>query len=729
MLTNTNRKQQVPGPISNPEVEITEFLFVDIEQIKATITRLDTETGDYSDEELTYGTDYEVMKYIPDGTLDSEINVLASTGTLTLKSHIVIDSENDTLTMYRDSALTQEKQYPRTGPFPAQTHEGALDYLTMQNQEQSEMISRCARVPITSIDFDGTLPFSNPGKALVINETGNGFILSDDNYIDQLENVTTQAGIATASANNASTSEINADASADRAEAAASSLESFVDIYPQLPLNNIGNITADFTLLTNKVTRGALTTSGRTITLPTTLEVGVENRVVLDFSSTVSAVPIFATSGIVCWSSINNNRKPTVLTTETTERNQFTFSTIDGGAHWNAEYKTFKERSADTVIYGYYIDTADSNPATRVHYIQDNASFVDPSYMNFTSDVFHYGDWQNAFFMPRPVMLRANGTVDYELNPNDLTKKKDGTASDIANTAYAGNAMIGWPTIYTKRYTDGNYQYVIKSNKQIDSSYKAWSWYNSSNNILPEVYTHLYQPAAVSNVLRSLSGQTIFANAAGTIEITYAQANGSAYGWYTGVWADWVELQELLVLMSKSTAIQAKFGQGRSSAANSVTGEGNLKGPFYGTSGNGLVKVFGIENPYGNYWKRLAGCVYTASGWKVKMTVGTADGSTVTSYNSDGTGYLIPGVSVSGTSGGYISGATMTTYGLLPNTLSGSSSTYLCDGCWYASGGYALVGGAYDNGAHDGAFALDSDIALSGASASLGSSLSCKPPS
>lgn len=45
--------------------------------------------------------------------------------------------------------------------------------------------------------------------------------------------------------------------------------------------------------------------------------------------------------------------------------------------------------------------------------------------------------------MPRPCMLKSDGTVDYYLDPDDYTKKEDGeTPSDIANVNYNGNAMM-----------------------------------------------------------------------------------------------------------------------------------------------------------------------------------------------------------------------------------------------------------------------------------------------
>ena len=141
----------------------------------------------------------------------------------------------------------------------------------------------------------------------------------------------------------------------------------------------------------------------------------------------------------------------------------------------------------------------------------------------------------------------------------------------------------------------------------------------------------------------------------------------------------------------------------------------------------GMVKVFGIENYYGNYWKRIAGLVYTASGIALKMTEGTQDGSTVTGYNTDGTGYIVPNIVASGTSGGYISASTLSAYGIFPAVASGSSSTYFCDGLWFATGCYALVGGGYGDGLLGGGFALNLRNAFSSSDASFGASLSCRP--
>ena len=110
-------------------------------------------------------------------------------------------------------------------------------------------------------------------------------------------------------------------------------------------------------------------------------------------------------------------------------------------------------------IYGYDIHQPDDNPDHRVSYPSDvmNATW-NPVNITLDSDNYDLGEWANTFFMKgiRPVMLKYDGTVDYELDHNDQTKKLDGTASDISNQNYQGNAMVEFPKMYFARWTDSN---------------------------------------------------------------------------------------------------------------------------------------------------------------------------------------------------------------------------------------------------------------------------------
>ena len=90
-------------------------------------------------------------------------------------------------------------------------------------------------------------------------------------------------------------------------------------------------------------------------------------------------------------------------------------------------------------IYGWHVNPDISDSSNAVTYLKD-AIGMTPASMGSTT--FDYGSWENAFFMPKPCMLKANGKVDYYLDPNDYTKKLNGTASDISNPNYDGNAMM-----------------------------------------------------------------------------------------------------------------------------------------------------------------------------------------------------------------------------------------------------------------------------------------------
>lgn len=386
-----------------------------------------------------------------------------------------------------------------------------------------------------------------------------------------------------------------------------------------------------------------------------------------------------------------------------------------------------------TTIYGYYIDTVDQNPATRVHYVGDNENFK-PAFMNYTLGRFEYGDWERAFFMSRPVMLNLNGGVDYELQKNNYGLKLDGTASDITNSNYAGNVMVGFPQVWRKYQTVDYKDYYWFANGQIDDTWKCYTHINKDGDLIPEMFMSAYDACNVSNQLRSISGKAPYSNSTMTNEILWANANGSY--WTNGVLADYLLVRDLLVLMGRSTDTQTVFGNGYytgGSQASHLKASGirNTAGMFFGETASNTVKVFGIENFYGNLWKRILGWMMVNGDQRIKLTRDTSDGSTVDSYNESGTGYISIGLTPSGTSGGYISAGTLLTdYGFFPHQMNGSSSTYYCDGMWYNNTitAAALVGGHCNDGLLVGAFAATLNFAPSYARWGIGSALSCKPP-
>lgn len=363
-------------------------------------------------------------------------------------------------------------------------------------------------------------------------------------------------------------------------------------------------------------------------------------------------------------------------------------------------------------VFGWHVDPNIKNSYDAVTYL-GAAKGMTPASMGETS--FNYGSWEDAFFMPKPCMVKYDGTVDYYIDPNDYTKKADGTASDVANVNYAGNAMMEWPKIYWK-YEAGTQEgegYFYCSDKKIDNTYHCWNNYDIDDNEIAHFYTSIYNgyqdnTSGQSITLRSISGVACDALTA-TNAIDYAAANDTTdkTEWYIDTWTNRMLIYGLLVLMGKSINTRAVYGNGLSDGFQNAqqayrTGTLNDKGLFWGdtTSSNQAVKVFGMENWWGYMFRRTAGLIKTQSLDIVyKLTLGQADGSTTIGYNQTGEGYLDSGFDVEsgGTTEYWISKATYGAWGLIPMPINGGyRNTYYGD-VWTADDNssieYCLTGG------------------------------------
>ena len=334
-------------------------------------------------------------------------------------------------------------------------------------------------------------------------------------------------------------------------------------------------------------------------------------------------------------------------------------------------------------LYGFRINQNESNPDAMITYLADNAEY-EPAHMDFSKDIFNYGSWDTAFFIRniKPCMLKKDGTVDYELDPNDFSKRKDnGLDSDISNESYEGNAMVGIPTAYVKfvKIDDNTAEYYI-SNKKIDDDYNCFAHLDANGNVMPYTYMPIYNSSLINNCYRSLSGKAAEGHNTGDAEIKYINNNNidGSNIWYGEVFSDRQLLNLLIYLISKSTNVRAKFGIPVQSYIN--TGNTDQCGLFYGTTnGSKSVKIFGIENYYGLCFRRVAGCLFSSSYTKIKACYGQQDGSTADGYDDiNATGYITfpKGLGDSG----YIKKCMFTKYGIIATTSGGSSNKYYCSG-------------------------------------------------
>ena len=397
-------------------------------------------------------------------------------------------------------------------------------------------------------------------------------------------------------------------------------------------------------------------------------------------------------------------------------------------------------------VYGYHVDNSESDPSAKVTYLRDAVGMT-PAKMNYTTGVFDYGSWGSAFFMPRPCMVRQSGGVAYYLDANNYAKKENGTASDVANTSYAGNAMMEWgqggKRIWYKIVPDAvdprSYS-VYVSDIQADSEFVAWNFINNQGKMTDHFYTPIYNGSMINSTLRSLSGCEVAGSIEGgqEAEVTAALANNKSSNilWFTETYADRLLITILLTLMGKSTATQSVFGNGLSVGDQSAlseyrTGALNTNGLFYGYNDEThAVKTFGMENFWGAQWRRVAGLLYVSGLYRIKMTYGRQDGSSADGYNVTGNGYITEAApSITGTSNGFISAMSATNNGIYPIEASGASATHYCDAVFYnnTSTRCAFFGGSSSTGNRNGAFATHVSLAPTATNWDRGASLSYKP--
>ena len=342
----------------------------------------------------------------------------------------------------------------------------------------------------------------------------------------------------------------------------------------------------------------------------------------------------------------------------------------------------------------------ETTPSNMIKYIGKNKAYK-PAHMDYANGVFDYGDWGDVWFIKnlRPCMLNYNGTVAYNLDKDDYTKRANGTASDVANVNFGGNAMVGIPTVWIKVDTTAPRKPKFYfADHQVDSSYHAYAHHDDNGNIMPYTYMPAYNGwVDSSNRLRSLSGKELPAGNQMIDANWFTRAknnNPSGFtGWDIEKFVDRQLINLLLLLIGRTTDGHEAFGWGNvngnvvhaddsNSSGVLNTGTLNDKGMFYGydtntaPNKNKAVKVFGIENWWGNGYRTHMGMYFRDGVYYYKLTKGTEDGTTVNGFPSS----IMSTTTVSGwksvsapTSTGGITDMHIGEFGLIPKAVGGSS--------------------------------------------------------
>ena len=378
-------------------------------------------------------------------------------------------------------------------------------------------------------------------------------------------------------------------------------------------------------------------------------------------------------------------------------------------------------------VYSYRRSRDESNPnVNRITYLDDCASFAPFTY-NFTDQTYDYGGWKDFIEeLCRPVMVKYDGTVDYELNHDDTTKKLDGTDSDISNVNYQGNAMVEFRKYrYVSRITVGSDEYVSFSNEKINDTYKDYAFIDDNGNLAESFFFSMFEGSYDGTRMRSIADAEILRSRNAATEASYAKANGPYFQMVA--WSQLNYIRDILTMIGAGDNAQAIFGKGVSSLSwNSgvnpfgwTVGQSKAKGCFYGESaGTDVVRTLWIEDLWGRAWDRYQGLVCVDGVLKAKM-----HGPYPTPSDSDVyTDYEVIG---NAPNEGYIKYQTCSELGCVPMETGGSSTTYFADYFWINKSGvrFVLVGASWNNGDAVGPWTLTLNTAASYASVYIGSRL------
>lgn len=375
--------------------------------------------------------------------------------------------------------------------------------------------------------------------------------------------------------------------------------------------------------------------------------------------------------------------------------------------------------------FGMKISKSDTNPDTKVSYMF-NAEGMTPAHMDFTGGSFNFGSFSSwkPVSQNRPVGLNFDGSVAYELNHTDFSKKLDGTASDITDATKTINFMSEMPLMYVRRWEDENYNYIVFCEYQTNENYTADAFKNASGGIGSKLYLPMFKGSYVDGKLRSLAKQYWQNNA--DVQGTEAEWNAAAAcgtGWQTWDWAKREYLSDLMTFITKSTDWKNKFGRGvtnRSTSNNNkydgqptggycstsgdlTTWTADYHGQFYGvasaTSDKKHVTAFYVEDPYGNRWERTPGLELCNNVYRAKMSPPYALTDSASRAEYDNLGISAPAE-------GWFKTASTSMHGSVPVAVGASETTGYCSYFYKnaSSVRLALFGGACNHGGLCGRF-------------------------
>lgn len=339
----------------------------------------------------------------------------------------------------------------------------------------------------------------------------------------------------------------------------------------------------------------------------------------------------------------------------------------------------------------------------------------------------------------RRCLLRDDLTVNYYLDPTNSALKADGTSSVL--TGADGQVMVEIPAFYVKFTAGSNRNWAISLIPA--PGYTLHPAFMKNGSFVPYRYYGAYDACVFNGSVyeSGLNYDNNWSSGQNWSAIGAAAKLSSVSGVYPAVGATranfrtmaanrgtgWRQVDfylehavQLLYLVEYgSFNAQAKLGNGNVSVSSgypassgnqtdsphSVAGKSNsignastntTTGASSSTRDTAFMSYRGIENWYGNCWNWIDGFNINSNQGYVSNTTPFSD-DTATGYDAIGAAMVA--------SDGWVTNVQQVPFGFLPSAVGGSSSTYLADYYFQASGWrVAILGGDASLGAIAGAF-------------------------
>ena len=356
----------------------------------------------------------------------------------------------------------------------------------------------------------------------------------------------------------------------------------------------------------------------------------------------------------------------------------------------------YKKGSGEKKTMTVILDLTNPDPTQWASYADDAIGMVAGS------------DAWDEFFGHYPCIL-DNGVELGKLKRDNFAQYEDGTTAPI--TTLGKDVMICFPRRGIKlEYTDENTLSVSMTNEEGKTGY-SYMAHSYKGNDISKFYLGAYKGYVSSNNLYSISGQTPTGNITIGNFRTYAQARGTGYE--QSAFFQLTFRQVMYLLKYKGQNAQIAIGRGYVDGNSSIhaTGGTNARGMDWGeTTGKDQMKLFGLEDFYGNVYEFIDG-IYSDANRQIYV----ADGN----FNDTGTNYIDAGATSSSSDlNGYMrypNGTNLAGFTLSTNSNKGTDITYFCDDTGMNALRLAYFGSGWGDASRAGVFRFNVGITESSA--------------